>query len=136
MIICTTSESVCTCCYISTHSFITQCRSTQKHHNAIPYAQHHGADGLANHCNVSSARSGKIIIAVPNQGHVDRVLSILETLPSPSNRPCALDPFSFAVLLRADRDAASICCLVCWCIVLVYAERENCPSISYSCAGN
>jgi hypothetical protein len=65
--------------------------------------------------------------------HDDRVLSILETLPSLSSLPWGLVPASLAVLLRADRDAASICFLVCWCIVREYADNENCPSISYSC---
>jgi hypothetical protein len=82
---------------------------------------------------LSTALANRLSIAMPSHDHDDRVLSILETLPSWSNRPCAFVPDSFADRLRADRDAASICFLVCWCIVLEYAERENCPSISYSC---
>jgi hypothetical protein len=46
-------------------------------------------------------------------------LSILPTLPSLSSRPCALVPSVLAVRRRAERDAASICFLVCWCMVRV-----------------
>jgi len=72
-----------------------------------------------------------------NSDHDVRVPSILDTLLSVSRLLTAFVPPAFADLLRADRDAASICFLVCWCMVREYAERENCPSMSsYSCVGS
>ena len=58
----------------------------------------------------------------------DRELSMLEIEPrllSLLKDACALVPFISGLLLRADRLAASICFLVCWCMVRVYEGRSS-----------
>jgi hypothetical protein len=72
--------------------------------------------------------------------HHHLLLSMLLTLPSCPSRPYALAPSWLELRLRAALLAASICLLVCWCMVREYEERSegisNSDSYEYCEAAN